>query len=75
MLHPIVEEIWSLGTDAKLIRRIGARRAAESREAAYDLAKRLAASFEPNGFTHSETSSYAWGRERRVRRNRRFVVM
>jgi hypothetical protein len=67
MLHPILEETWTLGPSPKLISRIGIRDAVDGWEAAYSRATSLASDLaEQRGFIHDfehgEQNSFAWAR-------------
>ncbi len=74
MLHPIVEEIWTAGTDPKLARRTRVKDAKYGWEAAYERAKELASKFDESDFVHGEQYSYAWGRNKDSKKMHRFVI-
>jgi hypothetical protein len=74
MLHPIIEEVWTSGTDPKPVRRPRIKDARDGWNAAYERAMELAASFDESDFVHGERYSYAWGRNRDARETYRYVV-
>jgi hypothetical protein len=74
MLHPIIEEIWTVGADPKLARLSRIKDARYGWQAAYERARELAASFDESDFIHGEQYSYAWGRNKDSDQTHRFVV-
>jgi hypothetical protein len=74
MLHPIIEEVWTAGTDPRPLRRARIKDARDGRQAAYQRAMELAAGFDESDFVYGETCSYAWGRNKNAAETYRFVV-
>ena len=66
------EEIWTIGIEPQLVRRIGVRAVLAGWDAARERAKELAAEFPERGY--EQEYDYAWGREKDDKRNHRFIV-
>jgi hypothetical protein len=74
MLYLVVEEIWSTGSEAKLVSASGSALFVGEQEAAEEHAEKCAAGYDHHGRQTHAGLSYWWGRDVGATENHRFVV-